>query len=140
MTEPVVRDKASIGASKSLKPRVNKYSLGTQYQQRTEDGINTQLFEYSLEFKNIPEKIDALDTFLTEMGGTTAFRWRYKDQPSKVFLCEEWEVWFTDKGYKTLTATFQEQPEYVEYPFRTLDGTWVIDGIPTLNYDINYDF
>jgi len=99
--------------SEKSKPRVQKYSGGTEYIQLGVDGINTSLKEYSVTFKDTPTNIDALDNTLSILNATTAFLWSPFNgldgtETNRSFICEEWSVGYDSPGCNVLTATFKQ--------------------------------
>lgn len=92
----------------SVKPKVKVVSFGDGYEQRSPDGINTQLRNYSLQFSGSPADVSSIDQFLAEHGGALAFSWLPPGTlKSALFKCEEWNL--NINGYwNSLSATFQE--------------------------------
>lgn len=111
-----ITNKAST-MSKKVKPRVDKFQLGSEYSVLFPDGINTLLNEYSVTFEDTRENISALDSTLDSLDSTTPFKWNpYADliplSSALVFTCEEWESQKTSPGKATLSATFKQQADF----------------------------
>ena len=111
-----ITNKAS-SMSKKVKPRTLKHQLGTEYSALFQDGINTQLNEYSVTFTDIPSVIATLNSTLDSLDGTTPFKWNpYVDLvPSSsalTFTCEEWTSQKGSPGKSTLSATFIQQADF----------------------------
>ena len=103
--------------TRKKKPRTQKYQQGTEYVDFDKDGINTNLPEYSVTFKDNVPTIELIDGFLTEMNGTQSFLFNPLNgvlgKSAVVVLCEEWDVSYDSTGYATLSATFIEQPDFI---------------------------
>lgn len=104
--------------SEKSAPRSQKYQGSTEYIQLGQDGLNTNLKEYSLTFKDTPANIEALDSTLSGLNSTTAFLWNpYSTlditETNKTFICQEWTSGYDSPGYYTLTATFKQVPDVV---------------------------
>ena len=97
------------------KPRKTTHQGGTEYVDFSPDGVNTNLKEYSLLFKDYKLSILALDSSLTSFNGTTCFYWDPfngvdNTEVASLFICDEWEVGYDSVGYYTLSATFKQVP------------------------------
>lgn len=101
------------GAKKDNKPRTNKIQFGDGYEQRSTDGLNTNMETWSIAFKRPPATIDIIDLFLSDRKGVEAFNWTTPKGRASVFKCEEWNISYDDIGWGTLSATFVEVPEKV---------------------------
>ena len=98
---------ADWNMKRKKKPNVNTIRFGDGYEQRQSDGINNNLRTYDVVFSGSEEKIKAIDMFLDECCGVTAFSWQPYGDKKGLFTCGEWDE--TKKtGYRTLTATFKE--------------------------------
>ena len=92
------------------KPRVKTVRFGDGYEQRIPDGINIQPEIWSLQFANrVSTEIDAIETFLTALKGSTYFQWT---PPRSVtqgnYICREWQRNLVNGNIDTLTCTFEQ--------------------------------
>lgn len=95
------------GVKRTKKPRVKVISFGDGYEQRQQDGIHHTLRSYELTFSGDNNRINAIDTFLSECRGVEAFLWTPYQESAGKFKCEEWST-IVKTSHSTLTATFQE--------------------------------
>jgi len=100
-------------AQLTMKPRVNKMQFGDGYEQRQSDGLNTKLQSWSVKFKRNTVEAQAINDFLTNLGGVDAFNWTTPDEYAATFVCEDWGKTTDDAGWETVSATFREVPEVV---------------------------
>lgn len=135
MTQSLLTAKASYALQIDSEPRVNKYQQSGNYFVNTEDGINTNLPEYSVEFTDLIDNIKQINTFLKEHRGSAAFRWKVTGTNSThSFTCDEWGC-VVNEAFSTLTAKFKQQPEYIEPEYLYYDGSFTYDG--TYIYGVN---
>jgi phage-related protein len=81
------------GASRSVKPRVNRTTFGDGYSQRSAMGVNAQEETWSLSFTlKRKSEIQAIDLFLSSQGGTSAFSWTTPNGDTLLFTCSEWST------------------------------------------------
>ena len=79
----------------STEPSVRTLKFGDGYEQRSPDGINTNLLKISLNYDNRDEaEITAISHFLNERGGSEAFAYLPPSPYSsmKKFVCRKWDV------------------------------------------------
>ena len=79
----------------STEPSVRTLKFGDGYEQRTPDGINTNLLKISLTYDNRDEaESTAIAHFLNERGGSEAFVYLPPSPYSsmKKFVCRKWDV------------------------------------------------
>ena len=79
----------------STEPSVRTLKFGDGYEQRSPDGINTNLLKISLTYGNRDEaEITAISHFLHERGGSEAFVYLPPSPYSsmKKFVCRKWDV------------------------------------------------
>ena len=101
------------GASRNSKPRFKKIQFGDGYQQRSSDGLNTNLKTYSLSFKGDPALVKQVEDFLgaRAANGLEAFEWTTPEGTVIAVTCEEWGYTFDNYGWSTLSATFNQVAE-----------------------------
>tara|TARA_B100000614_G_scaffold262313_1_gene295220 strand:- start:2707 stop:3249 length:543 start_codon:yes stop_codon:yes gene_type:complete len=79
----------------STEPAVRTLKFGDGYEQRSPDGINTNLLKISLNYDNRDEaEITAISHFLHQRGGSEAFAYLPPSPYSsmKKFVCRQWDV------------------------------------------------
>ena len=79
----------------STEPSVRTLKFGDGYEQRTPDGVNTNLLKISLNYDNRDEaESTAIAHFLNERGGAEAFVYLPPSPYSsmKKFICRKWDV------------------------------------------------
>jgi len=70
---------------------VRTAQFGDGYQQRTADGINHIVRQWSVEFTLIKEEADTLINFFQGLGGVTNFKWQPPtDDIELSFVCDSW--------------------------------------------------
>lgn len=101
------------GASKKNKPRIKKMMFGDGYEQRSADGINTNLKEWDVIFKGDPVQINSVEAFFEARAtnGLEPFYWVDPDGTTRTVVCEEWNKMFDNYGWSTISTTFREVPE-----------------------------
>ena len=83
------------GLSRSSANKVLTARFGDGYEQRTPDGVNTNLLKISLNYDNRDEaESTAIAHFLNERGGSEAFVYLPPSPYSsmKKFICRKWDV------------------------------------------------
>lgn len=95
----------------SEEPRVNKVSFGDGYEQRQTNGLNADLETWSVKFKETPDTILQIKTFLQECGGVDTFSWITPEGRLGTFICRSWSKSEDDYGWRTLSTKFEEVPE-----------------------------
>lgn len=128
-------DKPQRSSSVSNKPRTVKYTGNSPYIKRVSDGENTHSKTWSVTFKGTPYQISALDLFLSDLNGTTPFRWKPDSSPSSTYTCQEWSETIDSPGCHSLSATFVQCFDVVSpLAAHTLDGSWMLDASCTLDF------
>lgn len=107
------------GVSEKHSPTINKVSFGGGYEQRASGGINSDLREFSVTYKdtwNADRKngveYPKVEAFLARHKGYMAFLWGSFRSPTnkgelvKVY-CPEWDI-TREQGSVTITMKFQE--------------------------------
>lgn len=104
---------AQYGAVKKNKPRIKKIMYGDGYEQRSSDGINTNLKEYDVTFKGSPDQIKTVEDFFNARAanGLEPFLWVDPDGVTRTVVCEDFPRTFDDFGWSTLSTTFREVAE-----------------------------
>lgn len=104
---------AQYGATRNSKPRFKKIQFGDGYQQRSSDGLNTNLKTFSLTFKGDPALVKQVEDFLDARAanGLEAFEWTTPEGATIAVTCEEWGYTFENYGWTTLAATFNQVAE-----------------------------
>lgn len=100
--------KPAYSAQQNKKPRVRAMQFGDGYEQRVQDGINTIKRIWSLRFTTSSADLDAVDAFLTNMGGSTSFDWTPPHGAAGRFRCDEWNDGLEGYNRRVITATFTE--------------------------------
>lgn len=97
------------GASKKIRPQVQSVKFGDGYEARNAFGLNTNPQEWDLKFssRNTTDT-DAIDAFLLDKGGVTAFAWTPPGGSSLNFICREWSRSVDHAGIYTISATFTQ--------------------------------
>lgn len=99
-------------ASQDHDPTVNKAQFGDGYQQRTTDGLHTDLVSWSVKFMRSPEECNAIAAFLKARGGVEPFNWTDPFGNSITVITEgKWSHVVDNIGYHTVSATFKEVAE-----------------------------
>ena len=100
----------SYGASLSKKPKVIVHQFGSGYQQRSREGLNTNLESWSLTFKLSPEEGETAMNLLDSWAGVSNFSWTNPRGNTLVYVCPEYGFTYNE-GWYELTATFNQVPE-----------------------------
>lgn len=100
------------GATKTPKARVIDIQFGDGYCQRQSYGLNSVSQEWNLSFSNRPQsESDAIDSFLSSMGGVQAFDFTPPDQSSPIkVICRSgnWSKQVLIGSIYNLTAKFEQ--------------------------------
>jgi len=96
-------------------PRVLKAQFGDGYEQRTQDGLNSNLMVWNLTFSTLTlAELDAIDAFLLALGGADKFQWTppnpFNDS-ARWWVCENWSWNYNFGVIVGLTAEFLERPQ-----------------------------
>lgn len=98
-----------FGAAGTTKPRVRTAQFGDGYQQRVQDGINSQPRSWSLSFVNRDDtETDAIEAFFLAAAGVSSFGWTPPRGAAGRWVCPEWEVTVVRHGLNSISATFHE--------------------------------
>lgn len=97
------------GASANREPKAKVVQFGDGYSQRQADGINTNPETWNLQFSNrSTTEGNAIDTFLTDLGGVTSFTWTPPGGSSGSYICRSWQKAYVQGNLITITATFTQ--------------------------------
>lgn len=97
------------GASRSVKPRVNRTSFGDGYSQRSAMGVNSQEESWSLAFTGKRKtEIQAIDQFLASQAGSTAFTWLTPNGDTLLFVCADWSTAYRSDFDCDLTCKLEQ--------------------------------
>lgn len=103
---------ADYNASKKASPKVKVVQFGDGYEQRQAFGLNSNLKVWTLTFNQRSESEgDAIDAFLEDKGGVTAFEWTPPGESESVFVCREWTLTIVHGNLYNITAVFHEVAE-----------------------------
>ena len=98
------------GSSKSVSTNVREIKLGSNYTQRTADGINNVKQRWGLEFLGTIAEIDELDDFFNARGGWDDFGWTPPRQSTVLrWTCKTWDRDGVSATHDTLRATIEQQ-------------------------------
>lgn len=97
-----------IESSTARKPRTRVAQFGDGYAQRSKDGINHDLRSHTIKFKNSDSVINDIEQFLEDRAGVESFYYSYKEQPLRLYVCEEWSRVDIDFQTSEVSATFRE--------------------------------
>tara|TARA_R100000742_G_C4263386_1_gene81243 strand:- start:736 stop:1098 length:363 start_codon:yes stop_codon:yes gene_type:complete len=104
---------ASYGITKTSNPAVRQVQFGDGYIKRAVFGLNQNLKEYSLSWRNITEtEADVISDFLDARGGNESFDWTpTAESSSSKFICQSWSKSIPYHNRATITAKFSEVAE-----------------------------
>jgi len=89
-------------------PRVKTIKFGDGYEQRQQDGINSDLRTYEVTLKVLRQESQYIDNFLSEHKGVKAFLWREPNRHRVITVkCPTWST-SVDSTVTTITASFEE--------------------------------
>ena len=98
-----------VGANSNAEYRARDIQFGDGYNQRAPDGINTDLREYTLEFKGNVDYITDLDSFFTRHKGVKSFKWQAPDREDmRLYICKDIKQRFITNKMRSLTARVKE--------------------------------
>lgn len=93
--------------TKDSQPRIATARFGDGYEQRAAMGINHIEQAWQLTFTGGSPEINAIENFLTEHGGVTAFEWTTPEEVTGYYVCRSWSK-RRDRGVKnSLTCKFE---------------------------------
>ena len=100
-----------FGATLNKKPRVLAAAFGDGYSQRTGDGINIALEDWSVTFSaRTNSERDTILAFLEARNGIEAFDWTSPRGTVGKFICPEWTYVPNNAAISTVTAKFTQVP------------------------------
>ena len=100
-----------IGADEEHQPRVNTVKFGDGYEQRTTDGLNTDLCVRKLIFSGRSAATNsAIIAFLKSQGGVTSFTYTHPNDVARQYVCRTWSFVDNDYTSQIVTAQFDEVP------------------------------
>lgn len=110
MTAPVFTWNVAYGTAMDIKPRVLSVKYGDGYEQRTADGINYELENWSVTVHSTGESggVSAVESFLRTQAGVTAFQWATPHGRTALFVCRNWRREVLGPGTSRITGTFEE--------------------------------
>lgn len=89
-------------------PRVKTIKFGDGYEQRQQDGLNSDLRTYDVTIKVPRQESKFIDLFLTKHKGVKAFLWREPNRHRLITIkCSSWST-AVENTVTTITATFEE--------------------------------
>lgn len=95
--------------SANASPAVRRVTFGNGYEQRQQDGINSNLKVYQCEITNRKELVDDVDNFFDERKSVEAFMWRSpKDYIERLVVCDSWNVANIDGANSTISFSLRE--------------------------------
>ncbi len=99
------------GAGDEMTPRINESNYGDGYSQRSEDGLNTQLRKFSLQFsKRTREEVDAIIAFVKARKGVESFYYPIPDD-----INNETALVVCKSGYKRTKDQFRTEAVSLEF-------------------------
>lgn len=104
-----------VSTSGRAAPSVLKARFGDGYEQRTADGLNSNMSIWELRWQNVPTTtLQAIYDFLKARKGVEKFLWTPPTPESgsaKTYVCDTYD-WVHNGGLVMgLTATFEERPQ-----------------------------
>ena len=102
------------GIRKTSTPAVKVVKMGDGYEQRLTYGLNQNLKEYAVSFKNLPETdADTIETFLDARAADNAsFAWTPPgESSSSKFVCIHWTKTIPFANRATIKTMFKEVAE-----------------------------
>ena len=110
MNLPTTIQPTYAGSDKKVTTNVREIKFGSNYTQRTADGINNVKQSWQLEWVGTVAQIDELDNFLAARGGWDSFDWTPPNQSTSLkWTCDQWVRSHYADGVHSLTATFEQQ-------------------------------
>lgn len=103
----------SSGSRSRSEPRVAATPFGDGYTQRAADGINTQLRQLDLVFRNVSlEEGNAMEAFLEEHDGRIPFDYWPLGGAAKIkVICASWDRSWTKDMQSDITCRFEQVPD-----------------------------
>lgn len=101
----------SYNSREHVKPRVNTSQFGDGYEQRSGDGINTQMRTWKLVFDNqSTAQRDGIIAFFEARGAVESFDWTPPAGSPGKFVCREWDDVASGYNSWNISADFEEVP------------------------------
>lgn len=105
----------SVATQGRQKPRVLVATFGDGYEQRSQDGINAGLKEWSVQWNVITKtQLGTLATFFETQGAWKKFTWTqpapFDTAGALAFICEEWSWQYAGGNIVGLSATLMQRP------------------------------
>ncbi len=113
VSKPYFFWKHSYRASNESEPKIKLIQFGDSYSQRTTDGINSLLLNYSLSFENRDlHEITAILHFLTIRNSVESFAWQPPAPRGNIarFYCPKWTDVQEFFGNYSIQANFIQTP------------------------------
>lgn len=97
-------------SNKTVNPRFLMADLGDGYTQRSGDGIQTIVEEWSVSFVAMDTtSADTLITFFEDHEGYIMFTWTpFRQSSAKKFICPNWSESYLGNSLTSVQATFRE--------------------------------
>ena len=103
-----------FGIAKRSKPNVKTVQFGDGYEKRITQGLNQNLKEYSVSFKNLTETdSDTIETFLDARAlDGASFTWTPpSESAASQFICTNWSKTIRYANRATIQTVFKEVAE-----------------------------
>lgn len=99
-------------ATTTREPRIREAKFGDGYSQRAQDGLNADMARWSVRFSGRSQSEgEAIDEFLAEQGGVTAFDWTPPGGTTALkWVCRKWNRSYASYESQTVSAEFQQVP------------------------------
>lgn len=98
------------GSNKKTTTNTREVKFGSNYTQRTADGINNVSETWELEWIGSVTDISELDNFFIARGGWDSFTWTpYEQTEELVFTCTEWTRTYSSDRVNILSAKLVQQ-------------------------------
>lgn len=105
----------SYGAQKRSQPVFRSVQFGDGYQNRFTFGLNQDMKEWQLEFRNITEaQSDEIESFLEARAANNmeSFDWSPPDEATTYkWICKSWTKTLPYSNLATIQTTFTQVPE-----------------------------
>lgn len=100
----------SYGTSSTRQPKVKAVRFGDGYEQRIQDGINSDKQVWSLQFTNRDSAdIDSIESDLASLKGVDYFLWTPpRSSTQGKYICRSWQRQIAVGTTDSLTATFEQ--------------------------------
>lgn len=105
----------SYGAQKRSKPAFKSVKFGDGYMSRLTFGLNQDMKEWQLEFRNLKEsESDTIESFLEARAANNmeSFEWSPPDETDTYkWICTSWTKTLPYSNRATISTTFTQVPE-----------------------------